>query len=116
MSELANCPFCNGAGYVKYIGNATIGFSQSEVGCSECRFKRIQKFFRYKHDIEWVKQVTIAAWNRRAEPPSIDIDKPTKTGETYMLACEYYPDACRKWPGECENCEAQENVDKGERV
>jgi len=64
---MSECPFCEGEVYEIYVGNEITGFRQSEIGCSKCHFKRTQKFLHMRHDIEWIRQVTRAAWNRRAD-------------------------------------------------
>jgi hypothetical protein len=67
IEKVKSCPFCGGDAYETYMGNDIIGYKKSEIGCSKCHFKRIQRFIRYKFDFEWIKKVTREAWNKRSD-------------------------------------------------
>ena len=67
MKELKKCPFCGGEAEYTERGNQHIGIKETVVKCKRCNTKQVHKWMKMRFDFERIEQLTVEAWNRRAE-------------------------------------------------
>ena len=65
MNKLARCPFCGGEAELTEIGNDYTKKRQVKISCGKCRVTLTNGAIRF--GMEWLKDISMKAWNTRAE-------------------------------------------------
>lgn len=65
MNKLARCPFCGGEAELTEIGNDYTKKKQVKISCGKCRVTLTNGAIRF--GMEWLKDISMKAWNTRAE-------------------------------------------------
>jgi hypothetical protein len=73
--KLLPCPFCNGKAELRQRGNDDTVKRFLTVRCKECRVELTNGAIH--NGMDWLYQITIEAWNRRANTNVALVNMPT---------------------------------------